>query len=294
MSALFGLKALAEEGFQPKRRIRVLFGCNEETGSEDMKYYREHGGEIPVSGFTPDACFPLIIGEKGCMNLMLEKKIQQGEGWKLVSIHGGTAPNIVPQYAKAEILLNDPQEADALSDRIMEKVRYYIEGNSLTVEADGVPAHGSTPQMGENAIGRLCLFLQKLPLCEEAAEVIGFLAEKLGMESTGETLGVDLQDELSGALTLNLGMIRSERAEDFLSVQVKKLLKVYRTITGDYSPALCIGGGTYAKSIPNIMAFGPGTGEDDNHAHGADEYIELDKMEENAWIYAEAIRALAE
>lgn len=215
MSALFGLKALAEEGFQPKRRIRVLFGCNEETGSEDMKYYREHGGEIPVSGFTPDACFPLIIGEKGCMNLMLEKKIQQGEGWKLVSIHGGTAPNIVPQYAKAEILLNDPQEADALSDRIMEKVRYYIEGNSLTVEADGVPAHGSTPQMGENAIGRLCLFLQKLPLCEEAAEVIGFLAEKLGMESTGETLGVDLQDELSGALTLNLGMIRSERAEDF-------------------------------------------------------------------------------
>lgn len=75
---------------------------------------------------------------------------------------------------------------------------------------------------------------------------------------------------------------------------MKKLLKVYRTITGDYSPALCIGGGTYAKSIPNIMAFGPGTGEDDNHAHGADEYIELDKMEENAWIYAEAIRALAE
>ena len=69
---------------------------------------------------------------------------------------------------------------------------------------------------------------------------------------------------------------------------------VYRGITGDFSPALCIGGGTYAKSIPNILAFGPEKQGKDNHVHGADEFIELDQLVESACIYAEAIRALAQ
>ena len=60
IAALFGLKALVDEGFSPKRRVRILFGCNEETGSKDMQYFRDHGGEIPVAVFTPDASFPLI------------------------------------------------------------------------------------------------------------------------------------------------------------------------------------------------------------------------------------------
>ena len=54
MAALYALAALRDSGLPLRRRIRLLFGTNEETGSADMKYYKAHGGELPVMGFTPD------------------------------------------------------------------------------------------------------------------------------------------------------------------------------------------------------------------------------------------------
>lgn len=54
MAALYAMAALRDSGLPLKRRIRILFGTNEETGSNDMKYYKSHGGELPVMGFTPD------------------------------------------------------------------------------------------------------------------------------------------------------------------------------------------------------------------------------------------------
>ena len=319
--SLYALKALIDEGFKPKRRIRILMGCDEENGSECMKYYCKNGGEAPVAGFTPDASFPLIQGEKGHMKLTLCKKFTQTEGWKLMNIQGGVASNVVPQYAKAELLADDKIEV---------------------IEADGISAHASTPQHGENAIGKLCLKLKELPLAAEAKEAIGFVADKLGMEYTGETLGVNFSDEPSGAVTLNLGIIslNTENQETSLQIVldsrcpvtfgyddlvpviketfvlngwevaeeswsdsiykaddseiVQKLLGVYRSITGDHSPAYCIGGGTYAKDIPNILAFGAEKQGEDHHIHGADEYIGLEQMVESGYIFAEAMKALAE
>ena len=54
IAALYALAALRDSGLPIRRRVRVLFGCNEETGSQDVKYYLEKGGELPVMGFTPD------------------------------------------------------------------------------------------------------------------------------------------------------------------------------------------------------------------------------------------------
>lgn len=318
---MYALKALADEGFEPKRRIRILMGCDEENGSDCMKYYCKNGGEAPVAGFTPDASFPLIQGEKGHMKLTLCKKFVQGDGWKLMSIQGGVASNVVPQYAKAEL---------------------FADGEIKVIEAEGVSAHASRPEQGENAIGKLCLKLKELPLAEEVKEAIGFIVDKIGMETTGETLGVNISDEPSGDLTLNLGMISLDAENNETKLQitldsrcpvtygyddlvpvikevfvsngwevedeswsdsiykaddseiVQKLLGVYRKITGDNSPAYCIGGGTYAKDIPNILAFGAEKQGAEHHIHGADEYIGLEQMVECGYIYAEAMKALAE
>ena len=54
LCALYALKALRDAGLPLKRRVRLIFGLNEETGSADMKYYTAHGGEIPVMGITPE------------------------------------------------------------------------------------------------------------------------------------------------------------------------------------------------------------------------------------------------
>ena len=75
---------------------------------------------------------------------------------------------------------------------------------------------------------------------------------------------------------------------------VQKLLSVYKEVTGDDSKGYCIGGGTYAKDLPNILAFGAEKEGADHCIHGADEYIYLDQLKECTLIYAKAMEALAE
>ena len=64
MAAFYGMLALKNLGFKPKRPIRVIFGTNEETGMEDARYYLAHE-KAPLMGFTPDNKFPAIYGERG-------------------------------------------------------------------------------------------------------------------------------------------------------------------------------------------------------------------------------------
>ena len=64
-------------------------------------------------------------------------------------------------------------------------------------------------------------------------------------------------------------------------------------VTGDTAnEPMVIGGGTYAKSLKNIIAFGPEKLGIDYHIHGADEYILVSGMEEAVLVYMEAIKNL--
>ena len=103
IASLFALAALRDSGLPIRKRIRLLFGCNEETGSADVKYYLAKGGEVPVMGFTPDGEYPVINGEKGIINVTFGADYSQEGELKLLSIHGGTAPNVVPAFATAKI-----------------------------------------------------------------------------------------------------------------------------------------------------------------------------------------------
>ena len=74
---------------------------------------------------------------------------------------------------------------------------------------------------------------------------------------------------------------------------VKALYKAYTDVTGDteHKP-MVIGGGTYAKTLKNIIAFGPEKPGTDYRIHGADEFILISEMEEAVEIYMEAIKNL--
>lgn len=64
ITCLYGLYALKELGIKPKHKIRIIFGCDEESGFEDLKYYLERE-KPPVYGFTPDCKFPVVYAERG-------------------------------------------------------------------------------------------------------------------------------------------------------------------------------------------------------------------------------------
>ena len=336
IAALYGLKAIKDSGLPLNKRIRILFGLNEETGSADMKHYVSHGGEIPVMGFTPDGEYPVINGEKGLINEAYTCTFTQPGPLVVKSITGGTAHNIVPNYAKAEIAC--PGElADRISVMEAEGIRVTRSRDGVMVEAFGVSAHGGTPQEGVNANGRLVQFLTKLPLKGGLATAITFLAEKIGMEWDGASLGIAMADEVSGPLTCNFGVLTGDETSlevklnyrypvtkhfDMCGPQVQaafenagfcrtaathkkclymrpdsqlvqRLMKVYTDCTGDAAEPKSIGGGTYAKMLPNVVAFGPIFPGDEVREHKPDEFMELSRLLDNANILAEAMYALA-
>lgn len=336
IAALFALAALRDSGLPIKRRIRLLFGCNEETGSADVKYYLSKGGEVPVMGFTPDGEYPVINGEKGIINVTFSRSYTQTGDLKLISIHGGTAPNVVPAAACAKLSCSR-EMAVRIAQLTAPKVRYTATEYGIFVEAEGVSAHGSTPGQGENAIGRLMQALDTLPFEGEIADAIHFLAITLGMETDGRSAGIYLQDDVSGELTLNWGTLEADDAKMSLKINyrypvtksyddcgplfnkkfatagfvkdtevhkaklyipedsqlVQTLLKVYQEHTGLAGAPKCIGGGTYAKMLPNTLAFGPIFPGDEVREHKPDEFIEIPKLMKNAQIIAAAMYEMA-
>ena len=337
LTALYALKAIRESGLPLKRRIRILFGLNEETGSADMKYYVANGGEIPVMGFTPDGEYPVINGEKGLINECYSCEFTQSGPLYLKGIVGGTAHNIVPNYAKAEFACEASlsQEIAAMAS---EGITVTATADGILVEAEGVNAHGGTPWEGINANGRLVQFLAKLPLEGQLKTAIEFLAEKIGMEWNGASMGIAMSDEVSGDLTNNFGVLNAtessmevklnyrypvtktydmcgpqlmaafENAGFHLTAATRKnrlymspdseliqrLMKVYTECTGDTeAQPKSIGGGTYAKMLPNVVAFGPIFPDDEVREHKPDEFMELSRLRDNANILAEAMYALA-
>jgi succinyl-diaminopimelate desuccinylase len=338
IAALYGMKAILDAKLPLKRRIRFLFGTNEETGCQDMEYYLKKGGEIPVCGFTPDAEYPLINGEKGIIDAAYTKTFVQTGPLKLVRLIGGTAINIVPALAEAEFICPQEMTEDLIAEfngkhgLVVEKIP-----DGVKVSAHGREAHGAFPEKGENAIGKLLLGLALWPLEGELKAAVGFAASHIGLEVHGESLGIALEDSVSGKLSFNLGMIEgneehltlkinyrypvtkhyedcaplltarfkaagfeltSEKHKEALFVDektpyVQTLLQVYHEMTGLEARAISIGGGTYAKSVPNIVAFGPIFPGDTVREHLPNEFWEIEILMKNAQIYAEAMYQLA-
>ena len=59
---------------------------------------------------------------------------------------------------------------------------------------------------------------------------------------------------------------------------IRRLSKVYEEQTGEKAELKSIGGGTYAKSMPNLVAFGPIFPGDEVREHKPDEYMEIERV----------------
>ena len=326
VAALYALRAIADSGVALSRRIRVIFGLNEEKGSLCIKHYVNKGEELPVMGFTPDGEYPIINGEKGIVTATFVRRLSADGAKRIAAFSAGIAANVVPEFATAELTF-------APESKLPEKVS----AAGTRVEARGVNAHGSTPELGENAIGRLLLALDGLGLSGDHGEAVHFLAEHIGMETRGKSLGIALSDDISGDLTLNFGVAKLEgdtlsvtinirypvtrKLEEFYPALVAKmaeggftetslahkqalymppeselircLSKVYEEQTGEPARLISMGGGTYAKAMPNTVAFGPIFPGDEAVEHKPNEYIELSKLMKNAKIIAAAMYEMA-
>ena len=74
---------------------------------------------------------------------------------------------------------------------------------------------------------------------------------------------------------------------------VTKLVHVYEEETGEHLEPLAIGGGTYAKKFPNMVAFGPVFPGEADVIHQPDEHVEVEKLLRALQITAAAMYELA-
>ncbi len=342
IAALLGLKAIKDLGLPISKRVRILYGSNEELGSHEIEYYLEHD-EQPDTGFTPDANFTAIYAEKGLtlFDLVMKFNKKASPGIKIKSITGGEVKNMVPRIAKAVLEAQDVKKVEGAIDSYSKAkgvdLRYEAAGSCLTITSVGVAAHGAQPETGKNAIMQLFMFLDTLDLGDtDVKKYIHFFAENVGMETNGKKFGVYLKDD-TGELTFNIGTVNVSEDEGRLGLNIRypvthtyddlikpfnkkiegtgivienmdaadplyfpkdhpliqTLAKVYQDVTGKDAVLLAIGGGTYAKEMKNIVAFGPNFPGQKELDHQTDEYIDIDHLVLLAKIYGNAIYELA-
>lgn len=331
VAALFAMKAVLDAGIPLRRRCRLILGCDEECGMQDLEYYEKKIG-LPEMGFSPDANFPLINTEKGIMQMKLDAPVADA---RLLEIVCGTRPNVVPGAATA-LLAGDWREAAAAAFDVEDEecqIETGLEGENTRLIVTGVPAHASTPEKGKNAAKMLLAVLCALGI---GGAPVALLHEAAGEGDAGVHLGIAGSDAVSGPLTINLGLL--SLAKGVLSVTfdcrypvffddrtisatvqkrlapagfvmepghashphhvpesselVVKLMDVYNGITGESARPFAIGGGTYARHLKEGVAYGMLFPGDLELEHQANESIDLVNFAKAARIYAYAIVAL--
>ena len=218
---LYAMKSLADAGVVPNRRIRLIFGCCEETGMEDLEYYFSKE-PYPAFGFTPDSGYPIVNAEKGILTLWFTAPYS--ETGKIISVDSGSALNIVPQYCTAvlDASLLSENELKMLEDAASgDKYPLSREGDKITVNAIGKYAHGAAPETGINAIGLMSLLLGALSGENEIVKFMHFIKQNIGMEYYAQTLGAAREDEISGNLTFNMGALHMEDNKMKLGINIR-------------------------------------------------------------------------
>lgn len=321
IAALYAFKAVMDAGETFTKKIRFIFGTDEETLWRCMDSYTHHE-ELPDLGFVPDGAFPLTYAEKG----LLQAKIV-GPGAAKLQLQCGSAPNVVPDAAMYK------GAGMVELSRVLENMTIPHSRDDESIVVHGESVHASVAYEGKNAIALLAKGL----VAFQPHPIISFISEKIGVETNGETLFEQLYDDFSGELTFNIGtlVINEKTSEALLDIRipvtydkddivktlkeksseyglayqeydylpplhvaedselVQSLLSIYREKTGDQlNKPITSGGATYARAMPNMVAFGAHFPGSESLAHQENEGIKLDDFYRAMDIYAETIYRL--
>jgi len=210
LAAYYGLKMMKDQGIKPTKKIRFIIGTDEESDWTGMHHYLDLE-PAPTLGFSPDAEFPLINGEKG--NVTFESHFAGANGGSVTlrEFDAGLRENMVPRDAEATV-----ETADA--DQLVADFKTFLDQAPVTgtVEADaaglhfqviGKAAHGMEPKNGINAGTYLASFLTAYDFGGDAEDFLALLANQLHDDSRAHKLGIAFNDKIMGDLTMNVGIM---------------------------------------------------------------------------------------
>lgn len=333
LAILYALKQIKDENIKLKKTLRLIVGCDEESGSECMKHYI-HLGRMPKIGFSPDSDFPLISCEKTILQLKAFIPLDKFWEQNVHELKAGLRPNMVP--ARAIIKLKRSALPEYYSELIQKHLASATEDkDTISLSFSGVSAHGSTPEEGENAVWKVFDFLVDIGAWGTTKSIRHYLLNA----DACKNMGIYVDDgDISGKQTLNVGtanynkdyntleltldfrcpisqntdniimrlkdLFKGAKIEithhmpylyaDSESKLVKTLLASYEKFTGKTdSKGIITGGGTYARFLKNGVAFGPTFPGEEAKIHNADECISIESLKKLVDIYKDAMINLA-
>ena len=331
VAALYAMKAVKDAGIPLRRKVRLILGCDEESGWEDIAHYNKVA-TMPRMGFSPDASYPIINIEKGICRLELHG-VLSNEGLQVIAFNNGERPNVIPGRASA-LVVGDAAtvaQAEAAAKKLDIPAEVHLTDKGVSITVTGISGHAAYPETARNANGEMLLLLRELGVQGD----LRLLADKIGLDYKGEGLEISVSDGISGYLTCNLGIIRAGEGGVYATLDIRypvmtnpdmiiknvsaslpgmrvdamevkephhvpagselvqNLLDAYHEVTGYERKCLYTGGGTYARSLQEGVAFGASFPQDEDLAHQANEYADIEGLYKNIKIFALAIVKLA-
>ncbi|WP_291293459.1 Sapep family Mn(2+)-dependent dipeptidase [Enterococcus sp.] len=312
ISCLYGMKLLKELGHQPKKNLRIIFGTDEESGMSDVPHYLA-AEQPPVFGFTPDCKYPVVYGERGVVNVALHFPLPDDELHQFTSFQGDQFRDHVPDYLSVGVA---GQTFEVTGKRSPSNAPE-LGANAITLMAAQLAESQKVPPIAQAYFRWICQSFHQqhfgegvdLALADEDSGkliltpvVMQKAPEGLLLEvafrypvSVSETDVVTrLQRQLP--LGVELEVIRSIPGfcRDKESTEIAKLSAIYQKVTGNDPTPVTTTGATYARKMPNILAFGPSFPGQKGIAHNKNEYMDSADLRMNLEIYMRSIKALTE
>lgn len=329
LCAYYAMKAIRDNHMMGNYQIRFIVGGNEESGSKGVEhYFQKLKKPQPNFGFSPDAEYPLIFGEKGIINFEVKRKFALKH---VHSIHGGVASNSVIE--KCVVVLDyDPEFVKFLADRKYNMKYEKDDKDLLVITFLGKAAHGASPEEGFNAgmaaieaLGKYYEQKDLMQLHRLFSNLQGYGLDAYGIsEDMGHnTVNVGIIDweNKSFSMVVNFRYVDTCDPEDLKtrikemckpfsvtivgeskllfypteSTLIQTLLHAYQQETNDFTTKIkAIGGGTYAKEANNVVAFGMEMPDWDSKMHSPGEQVRKADLIKSLAIYARAIHELGD
>lgn len=312
ISCLYGLKLLKDLGFKPQKTIRVIFGTDEESGMSDVPQYLST--EVPPTfGFTPDCKYPVVYGERGIVNVQIHYPLTKVELATLSEFEGDQFRDHVPD--RLQVLVDGQKYA--VSGKRSPSNAPELGNNAITLMAEKLKNITSLPanlkayfswlfvsfhekHYGEGIDLELAdiesgkLILTPVVLQKDTSGLNLEIAFRYPVTVKEETVLAGLRKSLPETASLEIVRSIPSICHNQDSPDIAKLSAVYGEVTGNDSTPVTTTGATYARKMPNILAFGPSFPGQKGIAHNKNEYMDAADLRMNLEIYTRSIKALAE
>lgn len=310
ISCLFAMKLLKDLGHQPQLPLRIIFGTDEESGMSDIPHYLAVE-QPPHFGFTPDCKYPVVYGERGVVNVQLDFPLPVQEQQLLAAFSGDQFRDHVPDHLSVTV---GSQSFEALGKRSPSNAPELGDNAITKLAQQAAPQLAATPSLqaalqwitqsfhqqhyGEGIdlvledadSGKL--ILTPVVLQKSASGLALEVAFRYPVSVTEEQVLAGVQKALPKGASLTIlrsipGFCRSKDAPE-----IQMLSTIYHQVTGNDPTPVTTTGATYARKMPNILAFGPSFPGQKGIAHNQDEYMAVADLRMNLEIYLRSLQAL--